>query len=133
MISPDQKHTLIAAAQKARELAYAPYSHYLVGAALLTADGSVITGCNVENASYGGAICAERTAAVKAVSQGQRDFTAIAVVTSNGGSPCGFCRQFLNEFAPQLWVIIADATGKIHAEMTLEALLPRGFGPHSLP
>ncbi len=84
---------LVALAQSAREKAYAPYSHYTVGAALLTASGQVFTGCNVENAAYPMAICAERTALVKAVSEGQREFAAIAVATRNGGSPCGACRQ----------------------------------------
>ena len=132
-MNDQERQALIKAAQAARQYAYAPYSHYSVGAALLTTAGEIITGCNVENASYGGTICAERTAAVKAISVGQRDFTAIAVVTANGGAPCGICRQFLYEFAPELLVIIADEAGTVHAEMSLNALLPRGFSPHSLP
>jgi len=123
---------LIALALKARQKAYAPYSHYLVGAALLTASGKVFTGANVENASYGLAICAERTAAVKAVSEGERDFVAIAVATENGGSPCGACRQVLNEFGPDMRVLIADADGKYQA-MRLSELLPASFGPAQLP
>lgn len=132
-MNDQQRQALIEAAQAARQYAYAPYSHYLVGAALLTPSGEIITGCNVENASYGGTICAERTAAAKAISIGERDFTAIAVVTVNGGAPCGICRQFLYEFAPELWVIIADEKGIVHAEMPLTDLLPRGFSPSSLP
>jgi cytidine deaminase len=123
---------LIALATEARHKAYAPYSHYPVGAALLTASGKVYTGVNVENASYGLAICAERTAAVKAVSDGERDFLAIAVVTENGGTPCGACRQVLNEFGPDMRVLIADATGKYQAHR-LSELLPASFGPAQLP
>ncbi|MFP4323213.1 MAG: cytidine deaminase [Anaerolineales bacterium] len=124
-----QRAELIAAAQQARAFAYVPYSHYAVGAALLTTSGEVITGCNVENAAYGPSICAERTAVVKAVSTGHRDFSAIAVVTRNAGSPCGICRQVLFEFAPQMQVIIADENGDIRAETALQDLLPYGFGP----
>ena len=123
---------LIALATEARLKAYAPYSHYLVGAALLTASGKVYTGANVENASYGLAICAERTAAVKAVSDGERDFVSIAVVTENGGTPCGACRQVLNEFGPEMRVLIADATGHYQA-LRLSELLPASFGPAQLP
>ena len=123
---------LIALAMKARQKAYAPYSHYLVGAALLTSSGQVYTGANVENASYGLAICAERTAAVKAVSDGERDFVAIAVVTENGGTPCGACRQVLNEFGPGMRVLIADAAGNYQA-LPLSELLPASFGPAQLP
>jgi len=123
---------LIALAAEARRNAYAPYSHYSVGAALLTASGRVYSGCNVENASYGLAICAERTAAVKAISEGEREFVAIAVVTENGGTPCGACRQVLNEFGPDMRVLIADATGNYQA-LGLSELLPASFGPAQLP
>ena len=91
---------LIQAAIAASANAYIPYSNYRVGAALLCADGEVYTGCNVESASYTPTICAERTALVKAISDGQRDFSAVAVVTRDGGSPCGVCRQLLFEFSP---------------------------------
>lgn len=123
---------LIALATQARHKAYAPYSRYTVGAALLTASDKVYTGVNVENASYGLAICAERTAAVKAVSDGERDFVAIAVVTENGGTPCGACRQVLNEFAPDMRVLIADTDGNYQAHR-LSELLPASFGPAQLP
>jgi cytidine deaminase len=123
---------LIALAAEARRKAYAPYSHYTVGAALLTASGKVYTGANVENASYGLAICAERTAAVKAVSDGEREFLAIAVATENGGTPCGACRQVLNEFGPDMRVLIADAAGKCQV-YRLPELLPASFGPAQLP
>jgi cytidine deaminase len=131
-LTNERRQTLIAQAQAARTQAYAPYSRYPVGAALLAADGQVFTGCNVENATYGATICAERTAVVKAVSEGVRAFTAIAIVTRNGGSPCGICRQTLFEFAPEMTVIMADETGAITHEGPLADLLPLGFGPQHL-
>jgi cytidine deaminase len=124
---------LVQHAIRASERAYVPYSHYHVGAALLAADGTIYTGCNVENASYPVCICGERTALVKAVSEGAREFTAIAVATINGGSPCGVCRQMLYEFAPDLTVIIADFEGRVHHTYILRDLLPDGFGPRDLP
>ena len=116
------------------ERAYVPYSHFPVGAALLCEDGAVFTGCNVENAAYGSTICAERTALVKAVSEGRRDgFVRLAVV--GGGAdycwPCGACRQMLYEFAPNLRVLAARGDGSWQ-EVSLSGLLPRGFGPKSL-
>lgn len=114
---------LIAMAAQARKAAYAPYSHYQVGAALLTASGKIFTGCNVENAAYGMAICAERTAAVKAVSEGEREFVAIAVVTADGGTPCGACRQVLAEFGPRMKVLVADANGHFKSYHLNELLL----------
>jgi cytidine deaminase len=123
---------LMDAAIAASRNAYIPYSGYPVGAALLAADGTVYGGCNVENATYSPTICAERTALVKAVSEGEHDFQAIAVVTRDGGSPCGVCRQVLYEFAPDLQVIIGDLDGRIHDVMTLRDLLPRGFDSGSL-
>ena len=131
MIPPIRRDELVRAARAAREKAYAPYSNYKVGAALLTEDGSIFTGCNVENASYPAGICAERTAIAKAVSEGHRQFVAIAVATINGGVPCGICRQVMNEFAADLLVILADETG-IASEATLRELLPRAFGPNDL-
>lgn len=126
------RQRLIEAAAEARAQAYVPYSHYPVGAAILTASGAVVSGCNVENASFGATICGERTAAVKAVSQGEREFRAIAVVTSNGASPCGICRQFLYEFEPEMTVILADVEGEVCWEGPLSDLLPQGFGPKKL-
>lgn len=123
---------LIATAVGARIKAYAPYSHYPVGAALLTASGRVYTGCNVENASYGLTICAERTAAVKAVCDGEREFVAIAVVSENAGTPCGACRQVLAEFGPNMRVLVADASGNYEV-YSLSQLLPHHFGPSHLP
>jgi len=123
---------LMQAAIAAADYAYAPYSHYRVGAALLTAAGEIYQGCNVENAAYGSTICAERTVIVKAVSEGERSFQAIAVATSNGGSPCGACRQVMREFAPTLTVIITDFAGNARIT-TLATLLPDNFGPENLP
>ena len=123
---------LIQAAIAASANAYIPYSNYRVGAALLCADGEVYTGCNVESASYTPTICAERTALVKAISDGQRDFSAVAVVTRDGGSPCGVCRQLLFEFSPQMTVIMADLDGLVRQRVTLADLLPLGFGPTNL-
>lgn len=127
-----QKQQLVQQAMAAAAHAYIPYSNYAVGAALLAADGTVYTGCNVENAAYPATICAERTALVKAVSEGQRAFSAIAVVTRNGGTPCGVCRQMLYEFAPGLQVIVATLAGEIVQEILLADLLPYGFGPAEL-
>lgn len=123
---------LIAAAAAVTEHAYAPYSHYKVGAALLAANGQIYTGCNVENASYPATICAERTALVKAVSEGVRQFDSIAVITRNGGFPCGICRQMLFEFAPELRVVVADMAGTIYHDLPLSQLLAFGFGPSKL-
>lgn len=123
-------------AQKAvavRERAYAPYSNYSVGAAVLGKSGRVYTGCNVENASFGLTCCAERSAIFKAISEGEREFDAIAVATANGGSPCGACRQVLYEFlAPGASVYLFAANGEILTETTVGALLPDGFTPRKL-
>lgn len=124
---------LLQAAKTASENAYIPYSRYPVGAALRTRGGKVYTGCNIENASFPAGICAERTALVKAISEGERDFDVIAVYTDNGGSPCGVCRQMLYEFAPDLRVLLTDDGERVVFECTLSELLPRGFGPMSLP
>jgi len=134
MLTTRVKEELIRKANEAREQAYAPYSRYQVGAAVLTADGQVFTGCNIENAAYPSSLCAERVAIFKAVSEGHRQLRAIAVVTSNGGSPCGGCRQVMREFGgKQLIVLIADGSGTLLEELTLEELLPRSFGPEELP
>lgn len=129
-IPSDQEliHSAIAASQHA----YMPYSNYRVGAALLAAGGEIYGGCNIESVSFTPTVCAERTAVFKAVSEGRREFTAIAVVTRDGGSPCGVCRQMLYEFAPDLRVILADLDGNTHLVTTLRELLPHGFGPSNL-
>ena len=113
-------------AQDARRLAYAPYSGYTVGAALLTADGSVIIGCNVENAGFSATICAERVALTSAIAQGYRDFRAIAVATRDGGSPCGVCRQVMSELGPDMHVYIGDELGSTRTT-TVAELLPDSF------
>lgn len=115
------------------ERAYVPYSHFPVGAALECADGTVFTGCNVENAAYGSCICAERTALVKAVSEGHRDFRRIAIVGTGADYcwPCGACRQMLYEFAPGMTVLVSRADRSI-TSTTLDALMPHGFGPKNL-
>ena len=123
---------LIAAAMVARQAAYAPYSHFAVGAALRGVAGEIYAGCNVENASFGLTICAERNAVAQAVVHGQRDFPAIAVVTEDGVTPCGACRQVLSEFNPQMAVIVADLDGRYRI-YTLADLLPAAFGPEQLP
>ena len=130
-VSEEEKENLIAAACEVRARAYAPYSHYAVGAALLAEDGRLFTGVNVENSSYGLTICAERTAVVKMVSEGGRHIVAVAVCTENGGSPCGACRQVLTEFAGDVPVWLSDSNGNVR-ETTLYALLPDHFGPEHL-
>lgn len=127
-----KKQELIQVAKQARQWAYAPYSHYSVGAALLTASGRIYDGVNVENAAFPVTICAERVAVFKAISNGEHEFAAIAVVTRNGGMPCGSCRQVMAEFAPDLTIIIADEAGQITGETTLTELLPHAFRPDSL-
>ena len=122
---------LVEAACAARENAYAPYSNYKVGAAILVADGQIITGINIENVSYGLAVCAERTAIYNAVSAGIMDIKAIAICTSNAGSPCGACRQVLAEFAGDIPVIMTDTDGYT-TETTLHTLLPECFTPGHL-
>jgi cytidine deaminase len=132
MLNKTQQHELIDAAKKAQVSAYAPYSKYLVGAALLTNSGKVFLGANVENAAYPDSICAERVAVFKAVTEGERSFQAIAVVTRDGGMPCGSCRQVLAEFAPQAQVFIANEKGELIREGTVSDLLPGAFGPSNL-
>lgn len=116
------------------ERSYVPYSHFPVGAALLCTDGTVFTGCNVENAAYGSTICAERTAIVKAVSEGHRNDWAALAVVGNGTDycwPCGACRQMLYEFCPELTVLVARGDRE-YVKVPLAELLPHGFGPKSL-
>ena len=131
-MEPISDQDLIAAAIEGSKQAYIPYSNYRVGAALLTESGAIVTGCNVENVGYSPTICAERTALVKAVSEGHRNFVAVAVVTRDGGSPCGVCRQMMFEFSPAMKVLLADLDGNLHLSTTLADLLPHGFGPANL-
>jgi len=121
---------LVALALAAREHAYAPYSRFAVGAALVTASGRVFTGCNVENASYSHTCCAERTAVFKAVSEGERQIVGIAIVTDTlpPASPCGSCRQVLHEFGADAFVVCANTRGD-ERHSTVRAYLPEGFDP----
>ena len=121
---------LLALAREAMERSYSPYSHFPVGAALLCEDGRIYQGCNIENASYGLAMCAERTAVFKAVSDGATAFTAIAIAAKKAAWPCGACRQVLNEFAPHLRVLVTWDNQV--EEATLDQLLPHSFGPKEL-
>ncbi len=125
------RDTLLAAAREARQRAYAPYSHFHVGAAVLLSDGTVVHGCNVENASYGLSVCAERVALWSAVAQGRRDFVAMALVVPSG-SPCGACRQVMSELCPPdmpVWIQTDDGTIKM---FTVAELLPHAFHPNDL-
>ena len=132
MVDDEMRKKLVQAALEARQWAYAPYSNYPVGAALLTASGKIFDGVNVENAAYPTGICAERVAAFKAVSEGERQFAAVAVVTANGGMPCGACRQVLSEFGKDTLVLIANDKGELVLETSVEKLLPSAFGPTDL-
>jgi len=125
------REALIRRASAARERAYAPYSNYQVGAALLSESGQVYEGCNVENAVYPLSMCAERAAVFKAVCQGERAFQAIAVVTENAGAPCGSCRQVLREFGEDTLVLIANSDGTWR-ETTVADLLPDSFSSSDL-
>jgi cytidine deaminase len=131
-LNAETRQNLIEAAIQARRWAYAPYSHYAVGAALLTQSGKIYDGVNIENAAYPTTICAERVAVFKAVSEGELHFEAIAVVTSNGGTPCGSCRQVLAEFGLDTVVWIANADGILSQETTIRDLLPGAFTPKDL-
>jgi cytidine deaminase len=127
----DRWANLLRQAVEARRYAYAPYSNYKVGAALLTTNGKIYRGCNIENVAFTPTNCAERTAVFKAVSEGELDFEAIAVVTADSAAPCGVCRQVLREFAPNLTIIIGDLEGNYQI-LTLSDLLPHSFGPENL-
>ncbi|MDC0935343.1 cytidine deaminase [Pirellulales bacterium] len=128
MLDEPRQRQLIDAALAAQQNAYAPYSNFSVGAAVLTATGEVFTGCNVENASYGLTICAERVAASSAIAAGHRELSAVAIAIRGSGSPCGACRQFLAEFGPAMDVILIDATQPESSEtISLAELLPRQF------
>ena len=132
MLTDELRQDLIQRAIEARQWAYAPYSNYMVGAALLAESGRVYTGVNIENAAYPTGICAERVAIFKAVSEGEREFLAIAVVTANGGTPCGSCRQVLAEFGLDTRVMIADGQGRIVMDVDVAGLLPGAFRPTDL-
>lgn len=134
------KEKLLNLANKARENSYVPYSGYAVGAALLLDDGTIVTGSNIENAAYGPTICAERCAIVKAVSEGKREFVAIAVAgspvneeISQYAYPCGVCRQVMREFVnPDSFIVLVAGPMGAYVEKTLSELLPESFGPENL-
>ncbi len=126
-LTDKQRQELITRAGEVRSKAYAPYSNYQVGAALLTSSGKIFTGVNVENAAYPDSICAERSAVFSAVSAGEREFEAIAVATRNGGAPCGSCRQVLSEFGLDIEVLLVDGEGTLIQQNTVRDLLPGAF------
>lgn len=130
----DQVQELVSECLRARDLAYCPYSRFPVGAAVLSADGAIITGCNVENASYGLTVCAERTAIQRAVAEGHRHFTAIAVtcdIKDRFVGPCGACRQVLMEFGSD-WIVYLTKPDGSYKETSLSQLLPLAFSPEHL-
>ena len=131
-LNQEQRRKLISQAQSVRLNAYAPYSNYAVGSALLAESGAYYVGANVENAAYPTSMCAERAAIFKAISNGERKIVAIAVVTENGGSPCGACRQVLSEFGVDTVVILVKEDGEVILETNIQDLLPHSFGPEDL-
>lgn len=135
----EQKRELIKLALQARQTAYMPYSGFAVGAALLSENGRIYTGCNVENASYGATNCAERTAFFKAVSEGERTFLAIAIAGGKKDEepvafayPCGICRQVMREFCKADFCVLVAKSETVFEEYTLQELLPKGFGGENL-
>jgi cytidine deaminase len=131
-LTNEERHALIDLGNAERQRAYVPYSNYPVGAALRTKTGRIYTGVNVENAAYPQTMCAERVAIFKAISDGEKEFEVISVVTDNGGSPCGGCRQVMAEFALDMIVLMADGNGKLIKETTVSELLPEAFTPNHL-
>ena len=132
MWNEELRKKLIEKALQTRHQAYAPYSNYNVGAALLTTSGKIYQGVNVENAAYPTSMCAERVAVFNAVTDGERLFIAIAVATTNGGTPCGACRQVLSEFGLDIIVIVVDEDGNIIQEAPVKYFLPGAFTPSDL-
>lgn len=132
MLTNETQQKLVDQAVEAWKMAYAPYSNYSVGAALLTDEGEIFTGANIENAVYPLTICGERVAIFSAVSKGHKSFEAIAVVTRNGGTPCGSCRQVMAEFGMETQVIIANSEGEILQSLTVKDLLPSAFSDEDL-
>ena len=131
-LTQHDKQTLIDLANETRKRAYVPYSKYPVGSAVRTKSGKTYTGVNIENAAYPQTMCAERVAIFKAVSEGEKEFEAISVVTDNGGSPCGGCRQVMAEFGLDTIVLLADKNGNLVKETTVNELLPEAFTPEKL-
>lgn len=131
-LTQHEKQSLVDLANTSRRRAYVPYSNYPVGSSLRTKSGKIYTGVNVENAAYPQTMCAERVAIFKAVSDGEKEFEVITVVTDNGGSPCGGCRQVMAEFGLDTIVLMADGNGRIVKETTVRELLPEAFTPEHL-
>jgi cytidine deaminase len=131
-LTDTERKALIDLANEARRRAHAPYSNYQVGAALRTRSGRIFTGCNVENAAYPTSMCAERIAIFKAVSEGEKEFEVVALVTPNGKTPCGGCRQVMAEFGLDTVVLVADGSGRLLQETTVADLLPDAFIPKDL-
>lgn len=131
-LTEEKRQELIEKAMQVRLNAYAPYSNYQVGAALLTTSGKIFAGVNVENAAYPDSICAERSAIFGAVSAGEREFDAIVVATRNGGTPCGSCRQVMSEFGLDITVLLVDEEGNLVWQGTVRDLLPGAFLPQDL-
>src|SRR5574342_658508 len=131
-LNKQEKQALVDLANTARQRAYAPYSNYPVGSSLRTKTGKIYTGVNVENAAYPQTMCAERVAIFKAVSEGEKEFEVITVVTDNGGSPCGGCRQVMAAFGLDTIVLLADGNGRLLKETTVRELLPDAFTPEKL-
>ncbi len=132
VLNEQEAQLLVELANEARRRAYAPYSNYPVGAAVRAKSGRIFTGVNIENAAYPATMCAERIAIFKAVSEGEREIEAIAVVTPNGGSPCGGCRQVMAEFGLDTIVLIGDGEGRLLQQTTVRELLPGAFTPDHL-
>lgn len=131
-LKPHEIDRLVQHALSARDQAYAPHSHFYVGAALMAADGDISIGCNVENASYGLTICAERTAAAASIASGHRQWRAIAVASVGGVTPCGACRQFLAEFGLNLTIVCVDVINSQRRQFVLSKLLPEAFDAAAL-
>ena len=132
MININKQNELINAAMKVRENAYAPYSNFQVAAALLCADGEIITGINMESSSYGLSVCAERNTIATAVAKGKKDFIAMAVISPNGVTPCGACRQVIFDICGDIDIILGDGNGNIQDTTTMKVLLPKAFSHKDL-
>lgn len=132
MLNAEMKQKLVEASLQARKRAYAPYSHYFVGAALLSESGKIYEGLNIENASYGATVCAERVAIFNAVSAGEKKFVAMAVAGEQGGPPCGLCRQVLSEFGLDIVLLLVNKDGNLVAETTVAEVFPGAFTPDKL-
>ncbi len=131
-LTDEDRRALIDLANEARRRAYVPYSNFPVGASLRTKSGRIFTGCNVESAAYPTSMCAERVAIFKAVSEGEKEFDVITVVTPNGGTPCGSCRQVMAEFGLDTVVLVANGEGRLVEETTVAGFLPGAFTPKDM-